>query len=90
LNDPDSFLHKSYADVEVFLNNELLSKGFQKLPLKKGTGSRYVNGKGDGYFLEHGFPSMTDPLHQGPYLKISKGGVLIRIPLQGNKYPTIR
>jgi len=34
--------------------------------------------------LEEGWPNAKDPLHSGPYVKISKDGKVTRIPLKGN------
>jgi len=32
--------------------------------------------------LEKGWPGAKDPLHAGPYMKISRNGKVERIPLQ--------
>jgi uncharacterized protein YukE len=55
-------------------------------PSRKGGGVRYPdpNRPGDQLIIEPGDPSADDPLHQGPYVKISKGGTVTRIPLAGN------
>ncbi len=34
--------------------------------------------------LEEGWPNAKDPLHSGPYVKISKDGKVTRTPLKGN------
>lgn len=58
-------------------------------PSRKGGGVRYPdpNRPGDQVIIEPGDPNATDPLHQGPYVKISKGGTVTRVPLAGN--PTL-
>lgn len=55
-------------------------------PSRKGGGVRYPDPDrpGDQVIIEPGDPSASDPLHQGPYVKISKGGQVTRVPLRGN------
>jgi uncharacterized protein YukE len=55
-------------------------------PSRKGGGVRYPdpNRPGDQLIIEPGDPNASDPLHQGPYVKISKGGTVTRVPLAGN------
>jgi uncharacterized protein YukE len=55
-------------------------------PSRKGGGTRYPDPDrpGDQVIIEPGDPGASDPLHQGPYVKISKDGRVTRIPLEGN------
>jgi len=67
----------------------LVPDGWVEKPLKKGDGVRFLNPRGRGDFIgiEAGTPGHEDPLHSGPYVKVSKNGFTHRIPLQGN--PTL-
>jgi len=38
--------------------------------------------------LEKGWKGAKDPLHAGPYVKISRNGIVERVPLEGN--PTLK
>jgi hypothetical protein len=67
----------------------LVPEGWVEKPLKKGDGVRFLNPRRPGEFigLEMGTPRHEDPLHSGPYIKVSKNGLTHRIPMQGN--PTL-
>ena len=56
-------------------------------PLKKGSGERYLDPRrrGDGIYIEDGHPEHADPLHRGPYVKVSHSGSVERIPLDGTR-----
>jgi len=64
----------------------LIPKDWVELPLKKGSGVRFLNPArpGEAIMLEDGWAGATDPLHSGPYLRISRNGQIVRIPLAGN------
>ncbi|HEX9865256.1 MAG TPA: RHS repeat-associated core domain-containing protein, partial [Acidimicrobiia bacterium] len=68
---------------------QLVPEGWIELPLKKGEGVRFLNPDrpGEALMVEMGWPNATDPLHAGPYLRVSRDGVVDRIPLAGN--PTL-
>lgn len=68
----------------------LIPKDWISGPMKKGEGIKFVNPakKGEQILLEKGWPGAKDPLHAGPYMKISRDGQITRIPLQGN--PTLK
>jgi len=68
----------------------LIPKGWTRGPLNKGEGIKFVNPakKGEQILLEKGWQGAKDPLHSGPYIKISRDGQVTRIPLQGN--PTLK
>jgi transposase-like protein len=55
-------------------------------PLRKGQGTRFLNPetRGEALMIEEGWPGATDPLHVGPYLRVSRDGKIVRIPLAGN------
>jgi len=40
--------------------------------------------KGEVIIYEPGSPTARDPLHGGPYLRVSESGETYRIPLKGN------
>jgi hypothetical protein len=64
-----------------------IPQGYEKKPLAKGSGTRYLDPTrpGVGVFIEDGWPDATDPLHAGPYVKITTGkGPVKRVPLAGN------
>jgi hypothetical protein len=53
----------------------------------KGSGIRFSNPENPSQVIifEEGWPGATDPLHSGPYLRVSTGrGPVYRIPLAGN------
>lgn len=54
--------------------------------MKKGKGLKFVNPnkKGEQILLEKGWSKARDPLHAGPYMKISRNGKVERVPLKGN------
>lgn len=64
----------------------LIPKNWIEKPLKKGNGMKFINPEkpGEAIFIERGWPGAPDPLHAGPYLKISRDGQITRIPMQGN------
>ena len=66
--------------------NKLIPKGWEKMPLKKGKGVRYVNPEkpGESILIEHGWKNAKDLVHSGPYVRIARDGKIIRIPLSGN------
>jgi hypothetical protein len=65
---------------------KLIPEDWIKLPLNKGEGVKFVNPskRGEQILLEKGKLGAKDPLHAGPYIKISKDGQITRIPLKGN------
>lgn len=68
----------------------LIPSDWTALPLKRGQGTRYLNPhkRGESIMIEAGTPGARDPLHGGPYVKISRNGSVVRIPLKGN--PVLR
>ena len=68
----------------------LIPEDWIKGPMKKGDGIKFVNPakKGEQILLEKGWEGAKDPLHSGPYMKISRNGKIDRIPLAGN--PTLK
>lgn len=80
-NEPQSWEGKDPQEVE-----DAIPKDWVKSSAKKGGGTKYSNpGRpGEQVIIEPGWPNATDPVHGGPYVKISKGGKVIRIPLKGN------
>lgn len=81
LENPESLRGVDSREVE-----NLIPKDWVKGPMKKGAGTRYLNPKkpGESVLVENGWPGANDPLHRGPYLRISRNGQIIRIPLKGN------
>nr|WP_299058376.1 hypothetical protein [uncultured Actinomyces sp.] len=55
-------------------------------PRKEPDGIRFRNPhrNGEQIIYEPGKPWTKDPLHSGPYIRVSEGGKLYRIPLEGN------
>jgi hypothetical protein len=55
-------------------------------PTRTGNGIRFADPSrpGDQVRIMPGNPRAPDPLHQGPYVEISKNGRETRIPLRGN------
>ena len=55
-------------------------------PRKEPDGIRFQNPhrNGEQIIYEPGKPQAKDPLHSGPYLRVSEGGKVYRIPLEGN------
>jgi hypothetical protein len=80
-NDPNSWAGKDPQDVE-----DAIPDDWVKSPANKGGGTKYSNpGRpGEQIIIEPGWPNATDPTHAGPYVKVSSGGNVIRIPLKGN------
>lgn len=62
------------------------SENWTEVPLKKGEGTRFLNPDrpGEAIMIEKGWPGATDLLHTGPTARISRDGVIERIPLAGN------
>lgn len=81
LNDPESLSGATPDEVR-----ELIPEGWEKRPLKKAEGERWLPKKpnGDSVAIEKGNPKFDDPLHNGPYLKVSHNGRIARVPLKGN------
>ena len=85
LDDPDSLKGATPEEVKELIEG---SGDFETpVPIKKGEGEKFTK-KGtrgsDQILIEEGNPSNPDPLHQGPYVKITKHGNPVRIPLAGN------
>lgn len=85
LDDIDSLRGAKPEEIEA-----LIPKNWIKKPLRKGNGVRFLNPDrpGEAIMIELGWPNAKDPLHAGPYVRISRDGKIIRIPLEGN--PTLR
>lgn len=85
LDDLSSLRGATWKEAE-----SLIPKGWTRGPLNKGEGIKFVNPakKGEQILLEKGWPGAKDPLHAGPYMKISRNGTVERVPLQGN--PTLK
>jgi hypothetical protein len=85
LDDLSSIKGASWEEAE-----SMIPEGWIRGKLNKGEGIKFVNPakKGEQILLEKGWPGAKDPLHSGPYMKISKDGQVTRIPLQGN--PTLK
>jgi RHS repeat-associated protein len=81
LDDLKSLEGATWEEVE-----KLIPEDWIKLPLNKGEGVKFVNPskRGEQILLEKGQLGAKDPLHAGPYIKISKDGQITRIPLKGN------
>ena len=74
---------KSFSEAEKIADRELLSRGWQKSPLKNGDGVRYFDGKGNSVQINKGYANSNN-IHGGPYVKYTHGSQVIRIPLKGN------
>jgi hypothetical protein len=85
LDDLSSLRGATWKEAE-----SLIPKGWTRGPLNKGEGIKFVNPakNGEQILLEKGWPGAKDPLHSGPYMKVSRNGTVTRIPLQGN--PTLK
>ena len=81
LETPESLRGASEAEVRA-----LIPDGWEPRPLKKGEGTRYLNPDrpSEAIMIERGWPGAADPLHSGPYVRISRNGEIVRIPLEGN------
>lgn len=82
LEDPESLRGKSIAEVE-----SMVPRDWVKRPMRKGTGNIFEfpdSRRSDIIEVSHGTPDSGDPLHRGPYVKISRRGKTVRIPLKGN------
>jgi hypothetical protein len=74
-------------DVIDLLPPHIVQGGY---PTRSGGGTRYPDPDrhGDVIRIMPGDPASPDPLHQGPYVEVSKNGQETRIPLEGN--PTLQ
>ena len=81
LENPESLRGADPSEVE-----NLIPKDWVKGPMKKGAGTRYLNPRkpGESILVEEGWPGASDPLHRGPYVRISGNGQITRVPLKGN------
>ncbi|NYE74680.1 hypothetical protein [Microlunatus parietis] len=81
LEKPSSLHGATPAQVRALVPQSWIGK-----PLKKGVGERFLNPQrpGESVSIEEGWPGHPDPLHSGPYVKISRNGSIQRVPLQGN------
>lgn len=81
LSDLSSLEGATWKEIE-----DLIPEDWVKGPLNKGEGIKFVNPskKGEQILLEKGWIGAKELLHAGPYLKISRDGVVNRIPLSGN------
>ncbi|WP_188037022.1 putative T7SS-secreted protein [Actinotalea sp. JY-7885] len=81
LRDPEALRGAAWEDVR-----QLVPETWNELPLKKGEGVRFLNPErlGEAVMLERGVPDASDLLHFGPYLRVSRDGETIRVPLAGN------
>lgn len=84
LDDLNSLRGASMREME-----DLIPSNFVRNATRKDDGIRFADParRGDQIRLMPGNPSAIDPLHQGPYAVISRGGTVTRVPLQGN--PTL-
>lgn len=46
---------------------------------------RNPNARGEQIIYEPGWPEASDPVHAGPYLRVSRNGRIYRIPLKRNE-----
>lgn len=81
LRDPSSLRGASREEVRRLVPEDWVEK-----PLKKGEGVRFADPKkpGDMVAIEGGVPGHSDPLHSGPYVKVSRNVHTERVPLLGN------
>ncbi len=81
LKDPSSLRGATPDEVRRLIPEDWVEK-----PLRKGEGVRFLDQrrKGDSVEIEAGVPGHKDPVHSGPYVKVSRNGKVDRIPLQGN------
>jgi RHS repeat-associated protein len=81
LDDLNSMKGAKWSEAE-----DIIPKDWIQGPLNKGEGIKYVNPNknGEQILLEKGIPGAKDPLHSGPYMKVSRNGEVTRIPLEGN------
>ena len=89
LQNPESFRGAKLKTVEKYLDQNINGKnGYNKEPIKKGTGVRYYKptGGGKSYQLNYGYDKSiangADNIHIKPYLKTTVGSEKIRIPLK--------
>ncbi|MBW3518753.1 hypothetical protein [Flavobacterium sp. NKUCC04_CG] len=85
LDDLSSLRGATWKEAE-----SMIPKDWIKGAMKKGEGIKFVNPakKGEQILLEKGWQGAKDPLHAGPYMKVSRNGQVTRIPLSGN--PTLK
>ena len=81
LRDPSTLRGATPAEVRRLIPDDWVEK-----PLKKGAGVRFGDPKrpGDMLAIEAGVPGHPDHVHSGPYVKFSRNGKTVRIPLLGN------
>lgn len=81
LRDPSSLRGATPDEVRRLIPEDWIEK-----PLRKGDGVRFLDQRrqGDAVEIEAGVPGHTDPVHSGPYVKVSRNGDVDRIPLEGN------
>ncbi len=82
-DNPQQVRGKPPDEVERLLDSTLDPKTFTKAPVKKGTGTRWFDKKGNSFIVEKQ-PQVGGSLHSGWYLKVSYRGQIVRIPLAGN------
>lgn len=80
IKDIDTFKNVELKTVENYLDKNL--KEYTKAPLKKGSGVRYFDGKGNSWQLNYGYKNATDTIHSGAYLKTTINGKIIRVSLK--------
>jgi RHS repeat-associated protein len=88
LLNPQSMVGATEQELRAMIPKDWLSA-----PITKGTGVKFgppakqFGGKG---FIEftNGYPNMLDPLHQGPYIRVSVGGLQYRVAGFGNSIIT--
>jgi RHS repeat-associated protein len=81
---PDSMVGATLDQVRALVPQDWIEK-----PLGKGSGVRFLapgRTPGTRGFIEfnQGAPDVGDPLHAGPYLRVSVGGLEYRAALEGN------
>lgn len=81
LNDLSSLRGATWKEAESLIPNDWIRGA-----MKKGEGIKFTNPntRGEMILLEKGWKGAKDPLHAGPYMRISKGGQITRVPLKGN------
>ncbi|MFE6968223.1 polymorphic toxin-type HINT domain-containing protein [Isoptericola sp. NPDC057653] len=81
---------KSYDDVKQMIPDDWVASTPKKVP-PGGTAVKHeppIKNTGQQIIYESGWPGHPDPLHTGPYLRVSDGrGAPTRVPLKGN--PTL-
>ncbi|MCK9794307.1 HINT domain-containing protein [Isoptericola sp. 4D.3] len=81
---------KSYDEVKQMIPEDWVASTPKKVP-PGGTAVKHeppIKNTGQQIIYESGWPGHADPLHTGPYLRVSDGrGAPTRVPLKGN--PTL-